>query len=83
MRHRPFTCSIASMLLFCSHACAYQLVFKIYGTESFLLYKHGSTFEAIAGAATATNVANIAKVSIQADTSTQAVELFLASSDAA
>ena len=60
-----------------------EAVFKIYGTESLLLYRHTGTFEAIAGAATATNVADIAKVSIQADTSTQAVELFLASSDAA
>ena len=60
-----------------------EAVFKIYGTESLLLYRHTGTFEAIAGAATATNVADIAKVSIQADTATQAVELFLASSDAA
>ena len=61
-----------------------EAVFKVFGTESLLLYRHTGTFEAIAASgATATNVADIQKVSIQADTSTQAVELFLASDDAA
>ena len=60
-----------------------EAVFKLYGKESFLLWRHAGSFEAIAGAATQTNVADISKVTVLADTSTQAVELFIASTAAA
>tara|TARA_R110002020_G_scaffold286911_4_gene502358 strand:- start:77 stop:541 length:465 start_codon:yes stop_codon:yes gene_type:complete len=60
-----------------------EAVFKLYGTESLLLWRHAGSFEAIAGAATQTNVADIDLVTVLADSSTQAVELFIASTDAA
>tara|TARA_A100001201_G_C4055109_1_gene190903 strand:- start:596 stop:1060 length:465 start_codon:yes stop_codon:yes gene_type:complete len=60
-----------------------EAVFKLYGTESFILHRHAGSFEATAGAATQTNVTDIDLVTVLADTSTQALELFIASTDAA
>mgnify|MGYP003141544401 FL=1 len=60
-----------------------EAVFKLYGTESFILHRHSTSFEAIAGAATHANVNDITLVTVLADTSTQALELFIASTDAA
>jgi hypothetical protein len=60
-----------------------EAVFKLYGTESFILHRHAGAFEAIDGEATQSNVADIDLVTVLADTSTQALELFIASTDAA
>ena len=60
-----------------------EFLYKIYGTESFILWRHGGTLECIAGAAAVGNTAAIDKVTITADTAIQQVELFIASTDAA
>lgn len=61
-----------------------EAVFKLYGTESFILHRHAGSFEALdAAGATQSDVADIDLVTVLADTSTQALELFIASTDAA
>ena len=61
-----------------------EFLYKLFGTESLLLYRHNGAMHATEGAATAIgDVASIDLVTAQAVSSTQAVELFIASSDAA
>ena len=61
-----------------------EFLYKLFGTESLLLWRHNDAFHAKEGGATAIgNVDNITKVTVQAVSSTQAVELFIASIDAA
>ena len=61
-----------------------EAVFKLYGTESFLLHRHAASFEAIASnGASQTSVSHIDLVTVKAVSSAQAIELFIASTDAA
>ena len=60
-----------------------EFLYKLFGTESLLLYRHDGAMHAKEGAAAVGDVASIDLVTAQADTSTQAVELFIASTDAA
>jgi len=61
-----------------------EFLYKLFGTESLLLYRHDGAMHAKEGGATAIgNVASIDLVTAQAVSSTQAVELFIASTDAA
>ena len=61
-----------------------EFLYKLFGTESLLLYRHDGAMHAKEGAGTAIgNVASIDLVTAQAVSSTQAVELFIASTDAA
>ena len=56
---------------------------ELIDSGSKIVLKNGDVLYAIASAATQTNVADIDLVTVLADTSTQAVELFIASTDAA
>ena len=56
-----------------------EFLIKLYGTESFLLHRHVNSMHAKEGAAAVGDVGDITLVTAQADTSTQAVEFFIAS----
>ena len=60
-----------------------EFLYKLFGTESLLLYRHNSAFHAKEGATAIGDVQSIDLVTAQAVSSTQAVELFIASTDAA
>jgi len=61
-----------------------EFLYKLFGTESLLLYRHDGAMHAKEGSATAIGeVASIDLVTAQAVSSTQAVELFIASTNAA
>ena len=60
-----------------------EFLYKLFGTESLLLYRHDGAMHAKEGAAAGGDVASINLVTAQAVSSTQAVELFIASTAAA
>ena len=73
-----------SVILVLANSDNDEFLYKLYGMQSFLLWNHNGAFHAYEGGATAIgNVQSITKVTVQAISATQAVELFIGSTDAA